>query len=204
LGLAAFAATLLIVLGQALDEDGILAVRPRPIIVYPALLVLLVVPALVAAAPAVRLPGGATLVALALTLVRLGLFAFVPAAVRWAAVLEGQRIRPSSLAVPATPLAFPAWILLAGLLVDAAWWLSRRYPHRLQPGPALLTAGVAAALLEGFVERPWAVTFPLTPLGRGLDTHAALAAAVPSVALCGLLAAAVGVGLGAALRRTRA
>ncbi len=198
-GLAMLAATLLVLVAQALDADGIVAVRPRPIVAFPPLLVLSLVPWLVAAAPAARLPGGATLLALALTLLRYGLFAFVPWAVQVVAAAEQLPYRPGAPSFAAIPLAFPAWAVAAGLVVDAGWQAARR--GWLRPVPALLAAGTAAAVLEAWTDRPWMQTLVLTRPGRGLDLHAALWNAVPLAAATGLAAAAVGLGLGAALRR---
>ena len=155
--------------------------------------------------PARRLPlGGATLAALALTLLRLALFLFVPWAVRVTAQAEGLPFRPGAPSVIATPLAFPAWVLLAGALLDGALWLSRSRRWSLPALPALLLTGTGAGVLLALLDRPWALTLPLTRAGRGLDVGAALATSLPVVALCALLAAALGVGVGAALRRVRA
>jgi len=197
--LAMPAATLLVLVAQALDADGIIAARPRPIVAFPPLLVLSLVPWLVAAAPAARLPGGATLMALALTLLRYGLFAFVPWAVRVVAAAEQLPYRPSAPSFAAIPLAFPAWAVAAGLAVDGCWQAARR--GHLRPVPVLLAAGTIAAVFEAWADRPWMQTLPLTRLGRGLDLQAALWNALPLAAVCGLAAAALGIGLGAALRR---
>jgi hypothetical protein len=226
LGLATVAAVLLVLLAQALDRQGLLLLRPRPVVLFPPLLVALTLPWLVAAAvvcplgppgrpagssprhrlhPAWRLPlGGATLAALALTLLRLALFLFVPWAVRVTAQAEGLPFRPGAPSVIATPLAFPSWVLLAGVLIDGALWLSRSRRWSLPALPALLLTGTGAGVLLALLDRPWALTLPLTRAGRGLDVGAALATSLPVVALCALLAAALGVGVGAALRRVRA
>ncbi|HEX2515452.1 MAG TPA: hypothetical protein VH257_12160 [Chloroflexota bacterium] len=227
LGLATVAAVLLVLLAQALDRQGLLLLRPRPVVLFPPLLVALTLPWLVAASvlcppgrpagplaallprhrlhPAWRLPlGGATLAALALTLLRLALFLFVPWAVRVTAQAEGLPFRPGAPSVIATPLAFPSWVLLAGALLDGALWLSRSRRWSLPALPALLLTGTGAGVLLALLDRPWALTLPLTRAGRGLDVGAALATSLPVVALCALLAAALGVGVGAALRRVRA
>jgi hypothetical protein len=211
LGLATVAAVLLVLLAQALDRQGLLLLRPRPVVLFPPLLVALTLPWLVAAAvlcpPGRRLPlGGATLAALALTLLRLALFLFVPWAVRVTAQAEGlyPPIRPGAPSIIATPLAFPAWVLLAGALIDAGLWLSRSRRWSLPALPALLLTGTGAGVLLALLDRPWALTLPLTRIGRGLDVGAALATSLPVVALCALVGAALGVGVGAALRRLRA
>jgi hypothetical protein len=214
LGLATVAAVLLVLLAQALDRQGLLLLRPRPVVLYPPLLVALTLPWLVAAAVVCppgppgpsgrRLPlGGATLAALALTLLRLALLLFVPWAVRVTAQAEGLPFRPGAPTVIATPLAFPAWVLLSGALIDASLWLSRTRRWSLPALPALLLAGTGAGVLLALLDRPWALTLPLTRAGRGLDVGAALATSLPVVALCALLGAALGVGVGAALRRVR-
>lgn len=204
LGLALLAATLLLLLAQALDRDGIVALRPQPVILYPPLLAVFTIPWLVAAALGVRVPGGATLVALTLMLLRYGLFAFVPWAVRVTAMAEGLPFRPTAPAIVVTPLAFPAWIVLAGVVIDGVWWLVRTRRWRVPAAPALIGAGVLAAVFEAVIDRPWVNTLTLTRIGRGMDMQAALLTMLPWVALCGLIVAALGVGLGAALQRARA
>jgi hypothetical protein len=207
--LACVAGTLLILLAQALDSEGIARVAlpveggPRRLLVFPPLLVALTTPWLVAAAAVVGLPGGATVAATALTLMRLGMFAVVPWAVRAAAAWEGQPVRAGGLNSVATPLAFPAWVVAAGLTIDALWWLvrSRRVP--LSPALSLLLAGAAAGCFLAWVERPWQWTLPLARAGRGVDLQAAFAASLPLVVACAVVAAAIGVGMGGALRRTR-
>ncbi|HEX2033356.1 MAG TPA: hypothetical protein VHS99_04155 [Chloroflexota bacterium] len=203
-GLATVAGTWLILLAQALDRDGILALRPQPAIVFPPLLVVLVVPWLVAAAPAIPVPGGATLAALLLTVMRAALAAFVPWAVQATALAEGLPMRPAAPPFAVTPLAFPASVILAGLLVDGLWWLAHTRRLALPTLPTLLLAGTVAGIVLAVLDRPWAITLPLTRAGRGIDVQAALVTALPAVAVCGLLGAALGAGLGAALRRVRA
>jgi hypothetical protein len=213
LALGAGAAILLLLQAQALDREGIVSVRPTASIVFPPLLVALTLPWLVAASPMVRvpLPGarglagvplGATLAASAVMGVRLGLFAFVPAALRWAAALEGARVREQSMAVIATPFAFPAWLVVAGLMVDGAtWFASSRRLNGVRFGRplAILVAGVLAALALASLDRPWERTLPLVPNGRLLDLRAALMNALPAVALVGAIGALYGASIGRAL-----
>ena len=168
LGLATVAAVLLVLLAQALDRQGLLLLRPRPVVLFPPLLVALTLPWLVAAAvalpprlprpasrparrfavspppppPARRLPlGGATLAALALTLLRLALLLFVPWAVRVTAQAEGLPFRPGAPSVDRHPPGLP--------LLGAA----RRGPARRRavalPLPALVAPGAARAAADG-------------------------------------------------------
>lgn len=206
--LATLAATLLLVQAQALDRDGIVTLSPRPVIVYPPLLVALTLPALVASAvaarvprAAVRVPCGATLFCIALSFLRVGLLLFIPWAVRAGAALEGEPLGRGAAMFAATPAAYPAWIWAAGLVIDAVWWLV--LTRRLRLAPALLGGGLAAALLLATLDRPWAMTLPGTADGRGIDAQAALLTSLPAVAICGLLAVVVGLAMGAALRRAR-
>ena len=219
------AAILLLLQAQALDREGILSLRPRPTIVYPPLLIALTIPWLVAASLAVRftrpaLPGlpvvtglggssnaipipiGATVAALVLTAVRFGLFAFVPWAVRWAAALDGARVREQNMVIMATPFAFPAWIIVAAVVIDGTSWLirSRRFEGVILGRPlVLLVAGAIAALLLTVLDRPWERTLPLVPGGRLLDLRAALMNAIPTVAVIGAVAALYGASIGGAL-----
>ena len=218
LALGAGAASVLLLQAQALDREGILSLRPTASIVFPPLLVALTVPWLVAASPAVRvtLPGGralaagipigATIAALALTAVRAGLFAFVPVALRWAAALEGARPREQSMVVIATPFAFPAWIVVAAVVIDATTWLlrSRRLDGVRAARPlALLVAGAIAGLVLAVLDRPWERTLPLVPGGRLLDLRAALLNAIPTAAVFGAIAALYGAAIGRALASLR-
>jgi len=222
-GLATGAAVLLLLQAQALDHEGIISVRPRAAIAFPPLLIALTIPWLTAASFAVRitlpggrhlpgarglrgLPGGipigATLAALVLTAVRLALFAFVPWALRWAAPLEGARVREQNMAVVATPYAFPAWIVVAALVIDGACWLVRsRRLERVRLGVpfALLVAGAIAGIALALLDRPWERTLPLVRNGRQLDLRAALVNALPIVAAIGAVAALYGAAIGRAL-----
>lgn len=219
------AAILLLLQAQALDREGILSLRPRPTIIYPPLLIALTVPWLVAASLAVRLtlprlpglpvvtglggsstsipiPVGATVAALVLTGLRFGLFAFIPWALRWAATVEGARVREQNMVVLATPFAFPAWIIAAAVVVDATSWLirSRRFEGVPLGRPlALVVAGAVAALVLATLDRPWERTLPLVPAGRLLDLRAALMNALPTVAVVGAVAALYGASIGRAL-----
>jgi hypothetical protein len=209
LALGTVGAPLLVLAAQALDREGLLPLRPRPLVLFPPLLALAVLPWLVAAAPAARGRGGATIAALGLLALRFGLLALVPWAVRVGAAAEGLPFRPSAPAFTAIALAFPAWIVLAGVVIDAGWWLARRRAVRGAPAGPLLAvallalAGTAAGVLLALLDRPWATTLPLTRVGRGLDVQAAVLLALPWVVAAALPASAVGAGLGAALRRVR-
>jgi hypothetical protein len=193
------AAVMLLLQAQALDREGILSLREARII-FPPLLVGLTIPWLVAAALAVPFPGGATLTALGLLGVRLALFAFVPAALRWAAALEGARIREDNMFVTATPYAFPAWAVVAGLVIDLVWWAARTRRLPLRPVPALVLAGTLGAMTLGVLDRPWEITLPAVRGGAGLNLRAALLNSLPAVAVAGAFAAVYGAGLGGALR----
>jgi hypothetical protein len=201
--LATGAAVLLLLQAQALDREGIVAVQPRPTIVFPPLLAGLTLPWLVAAALAARLPralpGGATLVALALAGIRLGLLAFIPGALRWAAALDGARVREQHMIVIATPFAFPAWAVAAAVVIDAAWWLVRSRRLRITAPLALAIAGAVAGLVLASLDRPWERTLPLVRGGRLLDLRAAFWHALPAVAAIGAVGALYGAALGGAL-----
>jgi hypothetical protein len=175
------------------------------------------IPWLVAAATFPRLPGGASVAALALMLMRSGLFAFVPWAVQVAAAAERVPVRPTVPPVAALPLAFPGWLIASGLLIDSAWALTRllqrRSPfsgrpslavRRIAPWLPLALAGPAAALIQARLDQPWLLTLPLTRAARGVNLQAAFMASLPAVAVCGLAGALLGIGLSAGLRRIQA
>lgn len=204
ISLAMTMAIVLLLLGQAMDREGIIAVRPRPLVAFPPLLVGMTVPWLVAATVAVTFPGGATVAALVLTALRFALFAFVPWAVQWAAAIEGQVIRPSAPPFVATPLSLPAWILVAAIIVDATWWLARTRrlgSGRLLPIALLVASGVGASLLLAVLDRPWLRTLPLVRGGATLDLQAALVNSLPYVAAVGAVGVLLGSLVGMGLRR---
>jgi hypothetical protein len=219
LSLATLAGVLLILTGQALDSDGILRRSPGapPLLLYPPLLALATIPWLVAAAAFPGLAGGASVAALALMLMRSGLFAFGPWAVQAAAAAERVPVRPSVPPVAALPLAFPGWLIVSGLLIDAAWVLARlvqrRSPlsgrsflagRRIAVWLPLALAGPAAALVQARLDQPWLLTLPLTRAARGVNLQAAFMASLPAVAVCGLAGALLGIGLSAGLRHVQA
>lgn len=202
--LASGAAILLLLQAQALDREGILSVRPRAAVIFPPLLAGLTIPWLVAAALVVRparwFPiGGATLVALALTAIRAGMFSFVPWALRWAAALDGSRVREQNMALIATPLAFPAWIVAAGLVVDAAVWLSRSGRIRLTSPLVLALAGLVAGIALASLDRPWERTLPLVRGGTALNVREAFWNSLPVVGAIGAVAGLYGAAIGGAL-----
>jgi hypothetical protein len=206
LALAAVMATSLLLLGQAMDREGIIAVGPQPLVAYPPLMALLTIPWLVAAAIAVPFPGGATITALALTALRYGLFWFVPWAVRWAAALEGETIRSSAPPFVATPFSLPAWILLAGVLIDVFWWVARHRRFGQLRGlkiASLFVSGVVASLALATLDTPWQRTIPLVRGGAALDLQAALVNSLPLVAAAGTLGVLLGVLVGMGLRQAR-
>ena len=125
---------------------------------------------------------------------------FVPWALRWAAALEGQRVRETSMVIIATPTAFPAWGLVAGMLIDLAWLATRSGRVSVRPGPALLAGGAAAGLTLGLLDRPWERTLLTVRGGQSLDVGMALVTSLPAVVVVGALGAVYGIGLGGALR----
>ncbi|HXI19330.1 MAG TPA: hypothetical protein VNM48_23425 [Chloroflexota bacterium] len=199
LGWASVAAIFLLLQAQALDREGILALRPVAIVVFPPLLVALTVPWLIAAALSSPFAGGATAAALALTLLRPALMAFVPWALRWAAALEGQRVRETSMAIIATPAAFPALVLVAGMLIDLAWHAIRSGRLSVRTMPALMATGALAGLALGVLDRPWERTLPAVRGGQSLDVGMALVSSLPAVIVVGALGAVYGTVLGASL-----
>jgi hypothetical protein len=168
-------------------------------IVFPPLLVGLTVPWLVAAALSSPFAGGATAAALALTLLRPALTAFVPWALRWAADLEGQRVREINMAVIATPAAFPAWIVVAGIVIDLTWHAARFGRLRVRPVSGLMMGGALAGLALGVLNRPWESTLPAARGGQDLDLGMALVSSLPAVMVVGALGAVYGIGVGGSL-----
>jgi len=196
---ATVVAICLLLQAQALNREGIIALEPVALIVFPPLLVGLTVPWLIAAALSSPVAGGATAAALALTLLRPALMAFVPWALRWAAALEGQRIREANMNVIVTPAAFPAWVLVAGVLIDVTWLLVRANRLKLRPVPGLMAAGALAGLALALLDRPWARTLPVVRGGQSLDLGEALLSSLPGVLVVGALGAAYGIGIGGSM-----
>ena len=211
LALAAGAATLLLLQAQSLDREGIVATQPRPTILFPPLLVGVTLPWIVAASLAVRLPRnipvGGTVVALVLAAIRFALFAFIPWALRWAAALDGARVRDQNMVIIATPLAFPAWVLVAGIVVDVAVWLIHTRRQKISAPLLLAAAGAIAALLLASLDRPWERTLPLVRGGAFLigpeARRSALLSALPTVAAIGAVGALYGSAIGGALTSLR-
>jgi hypothetical protein len=184
---------LLLLLPQADTPDGLAAIGSYQFVLYPILLALALPLALVSATWVTRRPGTATVVALVFLALRQIMFVFVPQAMDWLVAAEGLTYRPNAPTVIITPMAYPAAILGAALVTDAAYWIARR---RGGDGlPALLGAAAVTAVLSGFWDRPWidyiSRSFP------GLDVNAAHLAALPFA----IVAALAGAGAAALLGR---
>lgn len=197
LGFAALLATtlaaLLLFLPQANIAEGLVQIGGYEIVLYPVLVALTLPLALLTALLVTRQPGMATAVALAFLALRQILFWFVPWAMDVTVAAEGLSYRASATDVVIAPYAYPATVLLAALVLDAAAVLvQRRSSDRW-----LLAAGVVAAIIPALLDRPWIASMTAWYYPT-LDADAALLNTVPLI----LVSAAVGVGAALLLSRS--
>jgi hypothetical protein len=108
--------------------------------------------------------GTATLVALFMTLIRIVAWYFAPWATRVYADSLGLFIRDYSDGLPGFATALPIYVLVAGVLVDAVLFISKR--TNLSPKIAVIVAGSLASLLivlpPNFTYHRWQDFLPLS------------------------------------------
>ena len=198
--LAMTLATFLLVIPQANTDDGLAAIGSYKFALYPLILAFALSTFLISATLVTRLPGAATILALAFTALRVGMYLFVPWAMDVAVAAEGFAYRPNPPQEIITPYAYPTSILFAALAIDIVYWLMRR---RGGTGTQMLiTTGVITAVLGTFWDKPWASVmtrfyFP------DLNVDAVLLSALPFTILAAIIGAGVAVLLSRGLSTTR-
>jgi hypothetical protein len=197
---AATLATFLLLIAQASVEEGLVRAGGVELVLYPALLAFALPISLVSTVWATRRVGLATVVALVFVAIRQLMYLFLPPVMDLLVAAEGLTYRANAPAELITPYNYPVAILLAGLVIDAAYWLARR---RGGDGTwALLGAGVVTAVLTTFWDQPWATNIPKFYYPN-LDVNAAFLASLPLTIVAALIGAGVAVLLGRGLSTIR-
>jgi hypothetical protein len=197
---AATLATFLLLIAQASVEEGLVRAGGVELVIYPALLAFALPISLVSTLWATRQVGLATVVALVFVAIRQLMYLFLPPVMDLLVVAEGLTYRANAPVELITPYNYPVAILLAGVVIDAVYWLARR-----QGGDgtrALLGAGVVTAVLTTFWDQPWAINLPKFYYPN-LDVNAAFLASLPLTIVAALAGAGVAVLLGRGLSTIR-
>lgn len=169
-------------------EHALLAVGPWKIIGYPFMLAGCVPLVLVAAVAGTRRIGAATVLGLFFLAYRFIITLVVPPAMAIVVPLAGETFRSRSFNGVILPLALPALLFLAGLVVDGGAWLALRF--KLKLFPVLVVAGTLAGLLLTQIEQPWA---QLMPFGlRNVDLPQSIALTIAAAILSALFGALFG------------
>ncbi len=197
LGVALTLATIMLMLPQANDDEGLILLAGREVVLYPAMLAGMSALGLVVSLWGARRAGAATLMALAFFLLRGLLFWFVPGAMAFALEVEGYSLRPNAPESVILAFSYPWSLLPAALVTDLAYSLARRGGRE---GTALWIAAAAAVGMT-FLDRPWASVmtsfyFP------NLDVQAAFWNAFPLTLLAAVLGTAVALLIRRGLDRT--
>ncbi len=197
LGVALTLATIMLMLPQANDDEGLILLAGREVVLYPAMLAGMSALGLVVSLWGARRAGAATLMALAFFLLRGLLFWFVPGAMAFALEVEGYSLRPNAPESVILAFSYPWSLLPAALVTDLAYSLARRGGRE---GTALWIAAAAAVGMT-FLDRPWASVmtsfyFP------NLDVQAAFWNAFPLTLLAAVLGTAVALLMRRGLDRT--
>ncbi len=160
---------------------------------------------LVAVVNATRRVGAATLLGVVFLLFRFVTEVFMIWGVNYLAVDQGVTLRrDNDLQVMST--IYPAFLFLAGLVVDGIYWLTRRWRSADRLLPTVLTAvgsSLAAGLLLFLLEKPWLAYNNL--MGKSVFTLSGQFqpdywAALPAVIVIGALAGLVGLAVSVSWR----
>jgi hypothetical protein len=187
---------LLLFIPQANVAEGLARIGSYEFALFPVLLAFMLSITLVTVVRVTQRAGTATLLAVVLLAIQQGLFAFVPWAMDGLVAAEGLAYRPDAPDSVIVPSSYPIMILLAALIVDGVFWISRRSIDRRPWGTAaVLGAGAATAVLATFFDKPWTTIMPHYYPAH--DMNALLLSALPFT----LASALVGVGLAVLLSR---
>ncbi|HEY1013895.1 MAG TPA: hypothetical protein VGE07_14385 [Herpetosiphonaceae bacterium] len=187
-------ASLLLLIGQANTEEGLVQIGGYAFVLYPLLLGFAAAALLFGVTRATPLPGAATIAVLTLLALRWASRYFVPWATDLVVTAEGLAYRSNPPITVIAAVAYPGWIILSALLTDAAAWWERRQAAR-RPWLLPLAAG-AGALLSTLLDQPWLWTMR-TYYFPDLDGAAMYLNALPWT----LAAIGIGLAAGAALGR---
>lgn len=152
-------------------------------------------------AAVLRRPGAATLIALVMTLLRLGLWYGVPWITSEYATAVGLFLRDNSREVPIVAGVLPPYLLLAGIVVDLVLLLGSRLGWNLRL-TVLLSGALVPVALTLIAATPSLYVapdtlFPVRPDLLSLETLSALS---PVTVLIGALAGMLGWALGFVVR----
>lgn len=153
---------------------------------------------LLMSAAVLRRPGAATLVALAMTILRLGLWYLVPWLTSEYATAIGLFLRDNTRGMPVVPGMLPPYLLLAGIVVDLVLLVGRRLGWNVRL-TVLLAGGLVPVALELITPEPSLYVaarelFPVRPELFSLETLTSLSVATIGVgAVSGLLGWVIGV-----------
>lgn len=189
-GMALFLITLLIFIVQTDGAEGLARIGPYEFVLYPVVLATALPLGLLPAVLVTRQPGTATLTALGCLAVRQLLFAAVPWAMVSTAQAEGLTYRLNAPTFVIMATALPGALLVAALVIDGGYWLTRRRRYPLLPWLGGISVG--AAVFTTLLDAPWATILPFFYY-PDLDVAAVWVAALP-LALGGAL-----LGTGAAI-----
>lgn len=131
-----------------------------PVIFYPVVVGVFFGLVLMAAASFLRSPGAATLTSLFFLLLRTAGLYVVPPLVRWEAAVERLPFREGHEHWPfpaAVSFLSPAYIFVAGILIDLALAAARRY--RLRSQLVIWAAAAVAFVVNTLVDQRWIVYF---------------------------------------------
>lgn len=152
---------------------------------------------LLMSAAVLRRPGAATLVALMMTILRLGLWYLVPWMTGAYATAVGLFLRDNTDASPVVPGVLPPYLLLAGIVVDLVLLAGRRFGWNVWLS-VLLAGGLVPVALELITPEPSLYVaphdlFPVRPELLSLGTLTSLSVATIVVgAVAGLLGWVIG------------
>lgn len=187
--LALTMATIMLLLPQANVAEGLLLLAGAEFVWGPILLAFMLPLGLATAVAATRLPGAATILSSTFLVLRYMMLIFVPWATETTRLAQGLAYRPNPPEMVITSFAYPGLaLLLAALVIDAAYWLA---PRRGETGLRLLwVATVFTAVFMTAIHQPWATSLP-TMAYPNLDVDAAYRNTLPFITLAALAGTAL-------------
>lgn len=179
LGVAIGAAELMTAIG-IFTEPGLREVRfAGPLLTYPVAISMTLALGLLISAGFMRKPGAATLTAALFTLNRLIALVWAPPAVEWLRAQMDLTYRVGGAKFPVVGFTLPAFVIVAGLLVDMVLYLWQR--ARLSKFVGVAVAAAAAVGVNFLLDPRWIVWVDLS--AKGAAARAELLGRMHSVAL---------------------